>query len=80
MKNGVVAAGLVANVLGEGYVGAFTFHDDLGLASAVVDHDIATARHAIEGDGAFDLHQFVGVGKGVVEEEEGMLTHLFFRS
>ncbi len=58
LEDEVVAAGLVNYFLCEGDSLFFTFHDDEGFHLIVIYHNVAPLCHAVEGDGAFHLHEF----------------------
>ena len=75
LQHRVVAAGLVADLLGEGHVGAFALHDHPRTAVGGVDHDVAAAGHTVDGDGALHLHQLQWITKVPVQHEDGVLAH-----
>ena len=52
----VVAACLVDDSLCKGHCLFLTLHNDEGFHFVVVNDDVASLRHAVEGDCPFDLH------------------------
>ena len=76
-QHAVVAACLVADALRYRHFGTLALHDDLRRTGGVVDHDVASARHAVEGYRALHLHQLVGVAVGGVQHADGLLAHAF---
>lgn len=77
VEDEVVARGLVEDALIDRDGRLLALDDEKGVELRAEDDDVATAGHAVKGDRALDLHELEGIGEGVVEVVDDLLTDRF---
>lgn len=75
----VVAGDLVEYFLRQRNVRRLVFHDDAGTQTCVVEHTVAAAAHAVEGDGHLVSHQCGGIALFCYQIMDEVLAHPFLR-